>query len=297
MLGHERLELADQLHVPAELELVADPRVLDGEAKLLQLRDCRLCERLVREIRERRPAEERPRLAQELHSGLGAGSSRPLQEEAGALRVDLVALDLQGIAGRLRDYPLGAEPLPQLRDGVLDRRARRSWRLGAPERFCRLVRRDDLAGANEQHGQERAILRRAHAEGNSSLDHLQRPEDPELHALVVTAACRPEQRAPRSDERAVRERLEGGRTVAAWLPTHPTSSSPPSWRLPHSSQCPWPPRRTTNSQTLGPARAPARSGCPRACPIDRSSFRSSCSTGSTLSPRRRPPHRARCPCT
>ena len=58
MLGTERLELADERGVAAELERRVDPLLERGQPQLLEPLDRRAGKRLVREVGERRPAPE-----------------------------------------------------------------------------------------------------------------------------------------------------------------------------------------------------------------------------------------------
>ena len=60
----ERLELGDELGVAPEREVRLDPLLERDEPELLEPGDLGLGERLVEEVRERRPAPERERLAQ-----------------------------------------------------------------------------------------------------------------------------------------------------------------------------------------------------------------------------------------
>ena len=66
MLANERLDLADDLGVPAAREIGLDPELERAHPQLLEPRDLRLRERLVREVPERRAAPERERLAKQL---------------------------------------------------------------------------------------------------------------------------------------------------------------------------------------------------------------------------------------
>ena len=63
LLAHELFELRHELAVAAELQVGVDPVLERAEAKLLQARDRALGERLVGELRERRPAPQRERLS------------------------------------------------------------------------------------------------------------------------------------------------------------------------------------------------------------------------------------------
>src|SRR4029453_17388776 len=60
----QRLELRDELDLPAELEVCLDPLLERDEPELLESRDLALGKGLVQEVRERGPAPERERLAQ-----------------------------------------------------------------------------------------------------------------------------------------------------------------------------------------------------------------------------------------
>src|SRR2546423_15207264 len=62
---HEALELADKLAVTSRLEIRIDSLLEGGEAQLLEMRDLRLCERLEREVRERRTTPEGKSFAQQ----------------------------------------------------------------------------------------------------------------------------------------------------------------------------------------------------------------------------------------
>ena len=57
--GDECLELGDELRVTSEREIRLDPLLERDGAQLLEPRDLGLGERLVEEVRERRPAPER----------------------------------------------------------------------------------------------------------------------------------------------------------------------------------------------------------------------------------------------
>ena len=101
VLADERLQLADDVGVRAELEVGLDacPRARPCRSSS-RLRS-RLRELLVGELRERRPAPEAERALEEVAPLLGRRAPRsehPLE----AVRVDLLRVDVQDIAGRLR---------------------------------------------------------------------------------------------------------------------------------------------------------------------------------------------------
>ncbi len=61
---NERLQLGDELGVPAEREIGLDPLLEHDRAELLEPGDLGLRERLVQEVRERGAAPEAERLAE-----------------------------------------------------------------------------------------------------------------------------------------------------------------------------------------------------------------------------------------
>ncbi len=70
MLGDERLEIADQLGARAGDELSLDPFFDGCDTELVEAHRLRPRERLVGEVRERRPANERECLPQQLSRAL-----------------------------------------------------------------------------------------------------------------------------------------------------------------------------------------------------------------------------------
>ena len=76
MLAYERLELTDDVAVPAELEVGVDPLLEGDEPQLLEPPDLRLCEVVERELRERwTRARDRARPAGGRGAPLRAGPS------------------------------------------------------------------------------------------------------------------------------------------------------------------------------------------------------------------------------
>jgi len=73
--GDRRLELRDQLGVPARCEVRVEPCLERREPELFQARDLGLRERLVRQVRERRAAPE-PKRAAQLPAAAAAGGAR-----------------------------------------------------------------------------------------------------------------------------------------------------------------------------------------------------------------------------
>src|SRR6185437_16779427 len=115
----ERLEVADELGVPAERELGLRPLLDERQPQLVQPRDLALRERLVRELGERLAAPERERLAVEPCAPRGIARTRLVDEPARTREVELAGLEPHGVARRARLDRLRAEHLPELRDEVL----------------------------------------------------------------------------------------------------------------------------------------------------------------------------------
>ncbi len=176
----ERLELGDELCMPAEREIRLDP-LLDGDrAQLLEPRDLGLRERLVQEVRERRAAPEGERLAQRT---LGrcriSPSERPaplLGETREAVEIDPLRSELELVARRARrDH--GAERLTELGDVDLDGVRRRVGLLARPERLDQPIDGDDPAGLEREHGEQRARLRSSESDWRAIALHLDGAEE------------------------------------------------------------------------------------------------------------------------
>jgi hypothetical protein len=110
--GGQRLELADQVGLPAAREVGVDPLLERRQPQLLEPHDLGLRERLVGEVRERRAAPERERGAQLVgrtrRLGPACLAAQPLEDG----EVELVPADVQHVAGRARGEPVGAELAP-----------------------------------------------------------------------------------------------------------------------------------------------------------------------------------------
>ena len=81
MRGNERLELGDEIAVPAEPELELDPLGDDGEPKFLEPRDLGPGELLEGELLQRRAAPETERLPQQGERLLGVVAGACLGDE------------------------------------------------------------------------------------------------------------------------------------------------------------------------------------------------------------------------
>jgi hypothetical protein len=148
VLGHQRVELAGDLAVPAGGEVAIDRQLERGDAKLVQAADLGRGERLVRDIGERRAAPQAQRVA-------GRARRDELLE---APRVQLAVAEPQLVTTPPRDdlraVAAVGEHLAQLRDIQLDHLGRRRRRLVTPEPHDDPVRRDGRAGVQRQQRQQ-----------------------------------------------------------------------------------------------------------------------------------------------
>ncbi len=162
MVTHQSLELRDELSLPAERKVGFDSLLERGETKLFQSRDLGLGEGLIGQVRERWPAPERQRRAQHFRRLLRIPARpklSPLGEKAlEALDVELLGLERQHVPASMRHEVAVAEELAQLRDVDADAVERAGRHILAPEGVDQAIRRHRLAGIQEQHGEQRALL-------------------------------------------------------------------------------------------------------------------------------------------
>ena len=176
----------------AERKLCVDA-VHDGaQAQLLEPPDLRLCEVELREVGERRSAPERKRVP-ELFRGARCiavfeGVMRVEPQPLEAVQVEVVGLDVEPIAGRLRD-----ERVPVRAVAVAARRGRGAAVRRLLERVrgsarCFLaeevvdqpVTRDDLARVEQEDREERALAKTDERQDPAATAHLERSENREL---------------------------------------------------------------------------------------------------------------------
>ena len=148
------------------------------------------------DVRQGRPVPQRERLPQTHGRLLGLPAERPPPLVAEALEpreVELPVLDpehIPGTAGREGLSVRAARSLrleePAQRRHVplqgLDCRRRRPL---APELVDQPVARDGLVRLQEEDREERALLPRAERDEAVAVANLDRPEDPEVHALIL----------------------------------------------------------------------------------------------------------------
>ena len=164
----ERLELRDELGVPAKREVGLDALLEHDSAELLETCDLGLGKRLVEEVRERRAAPEGERLA---HRALGgdriAAHERGaplLRQSREAVDVDVFGRELEHVPGRTR-CEHRPERLPELGDVDVNCVPRRFRWLARPERLDEAIDRDDAARLEPERSKERAGLRPSERDG------------------------------------------------------------------------------------------------------------------------------------
>ena len=194
VLGHERLQLADRIRVTAQSELGFEALLQAGEPQLFEMRALDLGERLLGELRERRPAPQVKRLAQPL--GRRGDVARRERGRAFAAQrreahgVDRLRIGGDEVAGRLGAQHVGGQHLAQLRDVDLDHLRCRRGHVLAPQVVDQPMHRDRAVGAEHQPRQQRALLAAAKRERRRAVVCLQRAEDPKLHGIAANATGR-----------------------------------------------------------------------------------------------------------
>ena len=185
MLGDEPLELPDQLPVAAGGEASVDRQLGRMEAQLLQPPDLGGGERLAGDVGQRVAPPQPERLARLLL----------LDQALEANGVDAFHVELQLITAPVGD-DLGAvavEQPPELGDVELHHLRRGRRRVLAPEPIHQQLDRDGRVGAEREHRQQRALLRRAERDRPAMDCRLDRPEQLKVHtgAQVLRRVSRP----------------------------------------------------------------------------------------------------------
>jgi hypothetical protein len=200
MLGDERIELPEQRVMPAERELGVAEQLKRVQPLLLQALALVPHERLGREIGERGPMPEPECLAQQPGGGVGPGGvevlPRARDQRLEALEVELARLEDDPVARAACLDPVGAQRLAQPGDVDLERLDRRGRRFLAPQRVDEGVARDRRAGPQQQRRQQRALLRASQVDRAAVRAGLDRPQDPEFHAVFSPPDARPAKPTP-----------------------------------------------------------------------------------------------------
>ena len=159
MLGDQGFELADELSVPAELELGRDQIFPGRRPLLLEAGDRYLGELLEREVGKRGASPQGQSLAEQICAPAGVfGLSRRRDETLEPVEVDAVRVHGEPVARRLSLHRLGSELLAERGDEILKRADRGLGRLSRPQLLDELVGGDDLSAMEQQQSQEGALL-------------------------------------------------------------------------------------------------------------------------------------------
>ena len=194
VLADGRVEERDHIRCPSGCQL-GRRQGLDGiEMEVLQPADVGLCELVVGKVGQRRTPPELECSAEDGRAvvepvGLDGPCSlldQPL-EPAG---VDRVRIDVQLVAGRTGDDEAIApgrrlECLSKLGYVDLDGVERRPRRGLSPQQVDQAIRRDDLAGVEEEDRQKGPLLGRTELGACVVGARFEGPEDPELHRLPL----------------------------------------------------------------------------------------------------------------
>lgn len=206
VLHHELGQLPAQLRVGAEGEVGLDPVLYGAEAQLAQPGDLRLGEGLEAEIGQCVAAPQRQRLAERgrrlprLVQSPPAVGHEPLEPAC----VDLLRLGREHVPRGLHDEEAaglapGAVRLKGVAEvvdvGLEGVRRRLRWLL-APEDLEEPVRRHGAAGVDEQGGEEQLHLAARQRDHGVTIDHLERPQHPELHCVLTPGNARPRRLRP-----------------------------------------------------------------------------------------------------
>ena len=189
VLGDQRLQLRHQLTVAPERQVGLDPLLDRHQPELLQGGDLPLGEGLVGELGQGRPAPQAQRPAKARRPLGRRGPARLLEQAPEQVRIDAGRVDRQDVAGRDRSEDgssLASDSgrLQALAEGghqTLECRGRRWRRALAPQLVDEPVRRDDLAGVQDQEREKRSPSPTRQGHRSTLVEDLQRPQDPELH--------------------------------------------------------------------------------------------------------------------
>ena len=165
VLGSERLELADELPIPAESEVDLDAQLERGKPDLLEPRDRRLGEALVGDVRERRSPPQRQRLPQPI-GGVAClpvreALPRVVDQPLEPVEVELIRPQTDHVAGRLRGEGIRRKRLAKARHVDTERSAACLGRILPPEVVDQTVGGNDLVRVQEKGGEESTLLRAA----------------------------------------------------------------------------------------------------------------------------------------
>jgi hypothetical protein len=185
--AHQRVQLADQLQVPAEDELRLDAHLQRGDTFLVDADQLRPGGPGGHDVGQHRAAPQRQRLVQQPQRRGRLAAERAaalLGEPAEAVQVELVRVELQQVpgvagdqhAGRVGDPVAGLDRPAQRGDVVLQRLPHGGGRLLAPHGVDQLVGGDHLVRVQQELGQQYAVLDAAQPQRAAALARLERSQ-------------------------------------------------------------------------------------------------------------------------
>ena len=198
LLGRDRLDLPDDLPVPAARQVAVHGQLDRPQAQLLQAADLAARERLVRDVGQRRAAPQHQRLAR--HPA-GDQLLEAMSVQATVAQAQLVA------APAREDLPAVSalrQRLAQLGDVELDHLVGSGRWLLAPQPFHEPVGRDGRALVQREQGEQGARLARADGHRLTADADLHGSEDADLHLSTSQATLRADRTpAPTSRQAAI----------------------------------------------------------------------------------------------
>jgi hypothetical protein len=188
LLGRGRIDLPDDLAVPAVREIGVHGQLDCPQAQLLQAADLAAGERLVRDVGQRRAAPQRQRLAR-----------HPARDQLlEAVGVQATVSEAQLVPAPARDELPAVSPvrqgLAQLRDIQLDHLVGSGRWLLPPKALHEAVGRDGRAPVQRQQGQQGqqgARLARADGHRLAADADLHGSQDADLHLPASKRCCQP----------------------------------------------------------------------------------------------------------
>ena len=181
VLGDEALELADQLGRSTTSELRLQVSLDRNEAELFEACDLGLGEPLRPKVGERFSAPQRACPLPGDASLRGALRSRLPDEGLDLVDVVLAVGDLQQVSGCLRLESRRDEQSAQVRDMHLQRLRGGVGDVLFPKCVDQRVGRDDAVRVQQQHREQRPLLRAADVDRPPSVVQLERPQESKSH--------------------------------------------------------------------------------------------------------------------
>ena len=192
VLGHERLELADEVVVSALSEVGLDAVLDRGQPELLQATELRSHERLLGEVRKRRPMPQRQAVAQLGRPRACVSSLQQLpplpHEPLEDVHVDPLRIDPKLVAAWMRDEQrfrfarrrrLGLQQAPQLGDVVANHLLRGLGRLVPPNLLDQPLDCEGAVRIQQEDREQRTLSDSSKLHKTARLADRQGPKDPE----------------------------------------------------------------------------------------------------------------------